>query len=229
MSGVFFRCRLFFKKWLNSIYGILLLAAIPIAAIVLYHDFYYEETGRLLSLIFEQLAPIWLVLILQRYFSIEFDSGFFTQIVTYPIARYTFLLERFLFVCMLFCILLGIITLVLTPIFGFIVWKAFLYTLPLYFFYGAVMLIGLVISKRSLGALLGGIFLFLLSLIGAPLLGPAYQMIMLKYGSVVYFLEGEAGYAFADNEFYYYNRLMYIGFGIILFILALIKFQRKPV
>ncbi|GGP10773.1 hypothetical protein [Oceanobacillus neutriphilus] len=229
MSGMFFRCRLFFKKWVSSIYGIALLAAIPIAAIILYHDFYYEETGKLLSLIFEQLAPIWLILILQRYFSIEFDSGFFTQVVTYPIARYKFLLERFLFACMLFFIMLGIIALVLTSIFGAIIWKAFLYTLPLYFFYSAVMLIGLVISKRSLGALLGGIFLFLLSFIGAPLLGQALQMIMLKYGSVIYFLEGKTGYAFADNDLYYYNRLMYMGFGIILFILALIKFQRKPV
>lgn len=229
MTGLIFRCQLFFKKWLSSIYGIALLVAIPIAAMILYYDFYYEETERLLSLIFELLAPVWLVLILQWYFSIEFDSGFFTQVVTYPIAKYKFLLERLLFAYMLFFILLGIITWVLTPILGSIVWKALLYTLPLYFFYGAVMLIGLVISKRSLGALLGGIFLYLLSLIGAPLLGQAFQMIMLKYGSVIYFLEGETGYSFVDNDFYYYNRLIYIGIGIILVILALIKFQRKSV
>ncbi|WP_368654322.1 hypothetical protein AB4Y30_04640 [Ornithinibacillus sp. 4-3] len=229
MTGLIFRCQLFFKKWLSSIYGIVLLVSIPMVAMILYYDFYYEETERLLSLIFELLAPVWLVLILQWYFSIEFDSGFFTQVVTYPIARYKFLLERFLFAYMLFFALLGAITWVLTPILGSIVWKALLYTLPLYFFYGAVMLIGLVISKRSLGALLGGIFLYLQSLIGAPLLGQAFQMIMLKYGSVIYFLEGETGYSFVDNDFYYYNRLIYIGIGIILVILALIKFQRKPV
>ncbi len=229
MTGLFFRFRLFFKKWLGSIYGIVLLVAIPVTAMILYYDFYYEEIERLLSLIFELLAPVWLLLILQWYFSIEFDSGFFTQVVTYPIAKYKFLLERFLFAYMVFFALLGTITWVLTPMLGSIVWKALLYTLPLYFFYGAVMLIGLVISKRSLGALLSGIFLYLLSLIGAPLLGQAFQMIMLKYGSVIYFLEGVAGCSLADNAFYYYNRLMYIGFGTILFILALIKFQRKPV
>lgn len=229
MTGLFFRHRFFFKKWLSSIYGLVLLAAIPIAVMILYHDFYYAEIERLLSLIFEQLAPIWLVLILQWYFSIEFDSGFFMQIVSYPITRYKFLLERFLFAYLLFFTLLGIITWMLTPMLGSIVWKALLYALPLYFFYGAVMLIGLVISKRSFGALLGGIFLYLLSLIGAPLLGQAFQMMMLKYGSVIYFLQGKAGYAFAANDFYYYNRLVYMGLGIILMVLALIKFQRKPV
>src|SRR5690625_3196028 len=97
MKGLFFRFQLFFKKWLSSIYGIVLLVAIPIAAMILYYDFYYEEIESLLSLIFESLAPVWLVLILQWYFSIEFDSGFFTQVVTYPIVKYKFLLERFLF------------------------------------------------------------------------------------------------------------------------------------
>ncbi|MBN6205299.1 hypothetical protein JYK21_02455, partial [Ralstonia pickettii] len=101
MTGLILRCQLFFKKWVSSIYGIVLLTAIPITAMILYYDFYYEEIASLLSLIFELLAPVWLVLILQWYFSIEFDSGFFKQVVTYPITRFKFLLERFLFAYML--------------------------------------------------------------------------------------------------------------------------------
>ena len=96
MSGWLIRLRLFLKLWFTSFYSILVMLLIPIAAYVIHSSGSYT-LEELASIIFEQAAPIWFVLILQWCFSIDFDSKFYGQLITYPISRWKIIFERLLF------------------------------------------------------------------------------------------------------------------------------------
>ena len=91
-----------------SIFNLVMLL-IPIVALVIYSQGSYTVED-LSSIIYEEAAPIWFVLILQWCMSIDFDSKFYMQVMTYPIARWKFLLERFLFSTVIFIGLLSVVT-----------------------------------------------------------------------------------------------------------------------
>ena len=71
MSGLLIRLRLFLKLWFTSIYSILVMLLIPVAAYVIHSSRSYT-LEELASIIYEKAAPIWFVLILQWCFSIDF-------------------------------------------------------------------------------------------------------------------------------------------------------------
>ena len=131
MSGFLIRLRLFLKLWFTSFYSILIMLLIPVAAYIIYHSGSYTIED-LSSIIYEEAAPIWFVLILQWCLSIDFDSKFYQQVMTYPIARWKFLMERLLFSLLIFIGLLSIVTLILSPFMGIFMWKGLLFTIPVY-------------------------------------------------------------------------------------------------
>ena len=101
MSGFLIRLRLILKLWFTSVYSICVMLLIPIVAFVIYNQGSYTVED-LLSIVYEEAAPIWFVLILQWCLSIDFDSKFQMQVMTYTIARWKFLLERLLFSVVIF-------------------------------------------------------------------------------------------------------------------------------
>ena len=109
MNGFLIRLRLILKLWFTSVYSICVMLLIPIVAFVIYSQGSYTVED-LLSIVYEEAAPIWFVLILQWCLSIDFDSKFHMQVMTYPIARWKFLLERLLFSAVIFIGLLSVVT-----------------------------------------------------------------------------------------------------------------------
>ena len=85
-----------------------------------------------MSIVYEEAAPIWFVIILQWCLSIDFDSKFHMQVMTYPIARWKFLLERFLFSTVIFIGLLSVVTLSFDTLTGSFCWQGFAFTIPIY-------------------------------------------------------------------------------------------------
>lgn len=229
MSGSLFRFILFTKVLLQSIFGIVLLCSLPVVSIVLYHEYGMYNIESFLSMMYEHAAVIWLVLIFYGISMIEFDSIILKQNITYPFARWKFAFERLIFSYIVFFIVMAIITIPFTLLFGSMVFKAMLYSIPIYLFFGGVIFISIIVVGHSLAGVLAGLFAYVFATLGAPLLGPDYQIVMLRYGSVSHFLSGEYGYAFAENSFYYVNRMPYIIMGIVLTFVSIIKFQRKPV
>ena len=122
MNGFLIRLRLILKLWFTSVYSICVMLLIPIVAFVIYSQGSYTVED-LLSIVYEEAAPIWFMFILQWCLSIDFDSKFYMQVITYPIARWKFLLERLLFSMVIFIGLLSVVTLSLTPFAGIFVWQ----------------------------------------------------------------------------------------------------------
>jgi len=104
---------------------------IPVTAYVIYSSGSYT-LEELASIIYEEAAPIWFVLILQWCLSIDFDSNYHMQIMTYPVARWKYLLERLLFSTVIFIGLLSIVALILAPFHGSFVWQGLAFTIPVY-------------------------------------------------------------------------------------------------
>ena len=78
MNGFLIRLRLILKLWFTSVYSICVMLLIPIVAIVIYNQGSYTVED-LLSIVYEEAAPIWFVIILQWCLSIDFDSKFHMQ------------------------------------------------------------------------------------------------------------------------------------------------------
>lgn len=229
MSGSLFRFVLFIKVLLQSTLGIILLCSLPIVSIVLYNEYGISNLALFVSMMYEHAAVIWLVLIFYGICMIEFDSIILKQNITYPVVRWKFAFERLIFSYIIFFIVLTIITIPFTILFGPIVCKAMLYSIPIYLFFGGVIFMSIIVVRHSLAGVLAGLFAYVFATLGAPLLGSDFQIVMLRYGSVSSFLSGEYGYAFTENSFYYFNRLPYIIIGVLLTFVSMIKFQRKPV
>lgn len=228
MSGLLIRLRLILKLWFTSLYSILVMLLIPIAALVIYSQGSYT-VEELASLVYEEAAPIWFILILQWCLSIDFDSKFYMQVMTYPIARLKFLMERLLFSAVIFIGLLAVVTLALTPFMGSFAWQGLAFTIPVYITLAGIVVAGTVFVNHSVGGLLVGIIFWMSYEFGGILLGNNLQVIMLRYGSVYTFVNGTTGFWDEMNHWILYNRLFYMGIGVLLTGLAMFKFNRKTV
>ncbi|WP_210470775.1 hypothetical protein [Sporosarcina sp. 6E9] len=227
MSGGLIRLRLILKLWFTSVYSICVMLLIPIVAIVIYNQGSYTVED-LLSIFYEEAAPIWFVVILQWCLSIDFDSKFHMQVITYPIARWKFLLERLLFSTVIFIGLLIVVTLSLTSIMGFFIWQSLAFTIPIYIAVAGLVVAGTVIANHSVGGLLAGILFWMFYEFGGLFLGDL-NVILIKYGSVYTFVKGETGFFANENHWILYNRLFYMGIGVLLTGIAILQFNRKTV
>lgn len=225
--GLLVRLRLYLKLWFTSFYTIVMMLFIPVVGVFLYNSGSYtiEDAS---SIIYEKAAPIWFIFILQWCFSIDMDSKFYSLVVTYPISRWRFIMERVLFSTLVFISLLAIVTVGLMPIMGAFAWQSFLFTMPIYIAIAGFAVVGTVMINHSLGGLLVGIIIWVFFVFGATFLGDL-NVILLKYGSVYTFVKGESGFWSVDNNWIHYNRLFYLGLGIGLTALALLRFNRKTI
>jgi len=198
---------------------------IPIAAFVIYGQGTYTVED-LLSIVYEEAAPIWFVIILQWCLSIDFDSKFHMQVITYPIARRKFLLERLLFSTVIFIGLLSVVTLSLTPSAGIFVWQGLAFTIPIYIAIAGFVVAGTVIANHSVGGILAGILFWMIYEFGGLFLRDL-NVILLNYGSVYTFVKGETGFFANENHWILYNRLFYMGIGVLLTGIAMLQFNRK--
>jgi hypothetical protein len=225
MSGFLIRLKLFLKLWLTSFYAMMVMLLIPVVAYVIYSSGSYT-IEELSSLVYEEAAPIWFVLILQWCLSIDFDSRFHNQVMTYPIARWKFLVERLLVSVVIFIGLLSVVTLILTPFNGSFVWQGLAFTIPVYPTIAGFLVAGTVFGNHSVGGFLAGLFSWMTFKFGGIFLGDL-NVILLKYGSVYTFVNGETVFFAVANHWILYNRLFYMGVGVLLTGLAIFQFNRK--
>ncbi len=225
MNGLRIRLKLILKLWFRSIYAIVTMLFIPIAAYIIYSSQSYTIED-LTSVIYERAAPLWLIFILQWCLSVDFDSKFYLQVMTYPFSRWKFTMERILFAAVIFIGLLSVVTLVLTPTMGVFVWKSLVFTVPVYMAIIGFVVAGTMIGAHSVGGLLAGILFWMCSEFGGIFLGDL-NVILIKYGSVYTFVHGESGFFAIENHWILYNRLFYIGIGGLLTGLALLQYTRK--
>lgn len=227
MSGFLIRLRLFIKLYFTSIYTMIMILSIPVVAIVIYNSGTYE-TEKLASITYEKLAPIWLVFISQWCLSIEFDSKFIRQLVTYPIAKWKFLLERFIYSSLIYYGLLIVVTMCLTLFIGSFFWKSLVFSIPVYIGMSGFVLAGTIIANHSLGGLLASIFFWMVTLFGGIFLKDLHA-ILLVYQDVQRFVTGESGFLSPNNHWILYNRFLYLGIGVLFMIVAMLKFNRKSI
>lgn len=226
MIGLGIRLRLFLKLWFTSLYPILVMLLIPITALVIYSQSSYTIED-LASLVYEEVAPIWFILILQWCLSIDIDSKFHMQMMTYPIARWKFLMGRLLFATAIFIGLLGVVAFTFTPFMGSFAWRGLVFVIPMYLTLAGIMLVGTVFANHSVGGLLGGVLFWMLYELGAILLGNDFQVVLLRYGSVYDLVSGRIAFWYPIHSMFLYNRLFYAVLGILLTVLAIWKFDRK--
>jgi len=227
MSEYLTRLQLFIRLWLKSIYGILLMVMIPVVALVIYNQAYYTVED-LMSMLYEEIAPIWFILILQWCFAIDFDSKFYRQILSYPMIRWKFLLEKLLFSAIMFLGLLSIVTFVLSIFTGVFAWQSLLFTMPIYITFASLIMAGTVIANHSVGGLVLGILFWMFYEFGGLFLNHL-NVILIRYGSVYTFIKGETGFLAIENHWILYNRLFYLGIGILFLAFAVWRFNRKTV
>lgn len=227
MSGILVRLRLVLKLWFTSVYPIMLMLVIPVAAYLIYISQSYT-VNSLSSMIYEKAAVILFVFILQWCLSIDFDSKFYKQIMTYPVSRWRLIIEKSLFSTMLFWGLLLVITIMLMPFVDSFIWKALLFSVPVYIGIGGLVVVATVIGNHSLGGLFVGLVFWLISLSNGELL-LYLNPILLDFPNVYHFANGESGFFLDENRWIIYNRLFYLGIGILLTGLAMYQFHRKTV
>lgn len=227
MSGFLVRLRLILALWFTSVYAILLMLLIPLAAYVIYSSGFFT-LEKWMSMVYEEAAPIWFILILQWCLSVDFDSKFYLQVMTYPIARWKFLVERLLFSAVIFIGLLSAVAVSLSFYNGIFVWQSFLFVMPVYMAIAGLAAAGTVLGNHSGGGLLAGILFWLFFDFGGKLLGN-YNVILLKYGSVYTFVKGETGFWAVENHWILTNRLLYVLIGICFTALAIYQLNRKTV
>lgn len=225
MRGFLIRLRLFIKLWFSSIYSLMTILLVPIIGIIIYNSGTYE-IDDLSSLIYEKTATIWFVFIIQWCFSIDLDSKFFNQLITYPVVKWKFLLEKALFSAIIFFGLTSIITIPLVLIYGEFLWQGFVFTIPVYLALGGFVILGTMVGNHSLGGLIAGILFWMMILFGGALLREL-NAILLIYGSVQRFVSGESGLLLVENRWIIYNRLFYIGLGVLCIVGAIIKINRR--
>lgn len=226
MNGLGIRLRLFLKLWFTSLYAILVMLLIPIAALVIYSQGSYTVED-LASIVYEEAAPIWFILILQWCLSIDIDSKFHMQMMTYPVARWKFLMEKVLFAVVIFIGLLSVVVLAFTPFMGIFAWQGLVFVVPIYIAFAGIIVAGTVFANHSVGGLLGGVLFWMLYELGAILLGNDLQVVMLRYGSVYALVNGKVEFWYAIHSMILYNRLFYTVLGVLLIGLAIWKFNRK--
>lgn len=225
MSRSLTRLSLFIRIWFRSYYAILLMLLIPFVAVVIYNQSTYT-IGDLVSIVFEEAAPIWFVLILQWCLSIDVDSKFHMQVMTYPIARWKFLMERLLFAAVIFISLLGIVSLVLMPFMGGFAWQSLVFTIPVYITFAGIIVAGTVLGNHSVGGILAGIIFWLVSLSSGEIL-LYLNPVLLDSPNVYQFANDKSGFFSIENRWIIYNRLFYMGIGVLLIGLAIFRFNRK--
>ncbi|WHY78015.1 hypothetical protein QNH20_02270 [Neobacillus sp. WH10] len=225
MRGFLVRLRLFLKLWFSSIYSLMTILLVPTIGIIIYSSGTYE-IDDLSSLIYEKTATIWFVFIIQWCFSIDLDSKFFNQLITYPVVKWKFLLEKALFSAIIFFGLTSIITIPLVLIYGEFLWQGFVFTIPVYLALGGFVILGTMVGNHSLGGLIAGILFWMMILFGGALLREL-NAILLIYGSVQRFVSGESGLLLVENRWIIYNRLFYIGLGVLCTVGAIIKINRR--
>lgn len=225
MWGCLIRFRLFLKLWFTSLYWILTVLLIPIIVMIIYNSGTYK-LDDLASLMYEKIAMIWFVFIIQWCFSIDLDSKFYTQLITYPVSKWKFLLERALFSVIIFFGLTSIATLPLGLLYGKFLWQGFVFTIPVYLALGGMVILGTMIGKRSLGGIVAGILFWMMILFGGALLR-VLNAILLIYGSVKGFVSGETGFFLAENRWILLNRLFYVGLGVLCMVGSILTIKRR--
>lgn len=225
MRGFLVRFQLFLKLWFSSSYFLLTILLIPVIGIILYNSGTYE-IDDLSSLIYEKIAPLWFVFIIQWFFSIDLDSKFYTQLITYPVSKWGFLLERALFSVIIFFGLTSIITFPLGFIFGKFIFKSFVFTSVVYLALGGLVILGTIICKHSLGGIVAGIVFWMMILFGGELLREL-SAILLIYGSVEHFVRGDTGFFLAENRWILHNRLFYLGLGVLCMVGGILTIKRR--
>lgn len=225
MRGSLVRFQLFLKRWFTSLTPMILMLLIPVMAYVIYSSG-SSTVEDFASLVYEEAVPIWFVLILQWCLSVDFDSKFYTQVMTYPIARWKFLVERLVVASVIFIGLFSIMTGILSSFIGSFAWLSFLFTLPIHLIIAGLVVAGTVLVNHSVGGLLAGLLFWMLYEFGGVLLGDL-NVILIKYGSVYTFVKGETGFWVATNHWILYNRLFYLGIGVLFIGLAMWKFNRN--
>lgn len=225
MKGLLTRLRLFLKLWFTSYYFVSTLLLIPISTVILYNSGMYE-INDLTSLIYEKIATISYVFIIHWCFAIDLDSKFYNQLITYPIAKWKFLVERMLFSSIIFFALTSIITIPLGYLYGKFLWQGFIFTIPVYLALGGFVTLGAIIGKHSLGGIIAGILFWMIILFGGALLRDL-NAILLIYGSIQHFLNRETGFFLMENRWILLNRLFYIGLGILCTAGAILTMYRR--
>lgn len=225
MKGFSIRLRLFLKLWFTSPYSFMSILLIPVIGVIIYNSGMYT-VGDLASLIYEKTAPIWFVFILQWCFSMDVNSKFLKQLMTFPITRWAFLVERAAFSTVIFFGLMSVITIPLAIMFGKIMWQGFIFTIPVYLALGGFVVLGTVIGNHSVGGLVTGIFFWMTILFGQVLLRDL-NAILLIYQQVRLFVSGESGFFTVENHWLIFNRLFYVGLGVLCMAGATFKIYQK--
>ena len=114
----------------------------------------------------------------------------------------------------------------MTPFAGIFVWQGLAFTIPIYIAIAGFVVVGTVIANHSVGGLLAGILFWMFYEFGGLFLGDL-NVILLKYGSVYTFVKGETGFFANENHWILYNRLFYMGIGVLLTGIAMLEFNRK--
>lgn len=225
MRGCLIRFRLFLKLWFTSVYTIVMMLFVLIAGYFMYTTQFYT-VNSLTSMIYEKVAVVFFVFILQWCLSIDFDSKFYGQLTTYSISRWQIIIERTLFALFIFLGLLVVITIILTPFVGSFIWKAWLFSMPFYIGIAGLVVVATVIGNHSLGGLFVGFIFWLVSLSNGELL-LYLNPVVLEFPNVYHFVDGRSGVFSVDNHWIIYNRLFYLGMGVLLMGLAILRFNRK--
>lgn len=225
MKGYLIRLRLFLKLWFTSFYSLTIMVLIPIVGLVIYNQGSFTVEA-LSSMIYEKAAPIWLVFILQWCFSIDLDSKFYNQLITYPVTRWGYLMERAFISLTIFFGLAIVVTLPLGFIVGNFLWKGLLFTIPIYLAIGGFVILGTMVGKHSLGGLMAGILFWMAILFGGPLLKDL-NAILLPYSSVQPFVSGESTFLEVENHWILYNRLFYVGLAVLFIVGSIFKINRR--
>ncbi|CAH1214471.1 hypothetical protein PAECIP111893_03803 [Paenibacillus plantiphilus] len=224
MSGFIIRLRLWLKLWFTSLTAIILLLLFLAAAYVI-TLILPDRIDLLSSIFYERAALLLYVFILQWCFSIDFDSKFYRQLITYPFARWKLIIERVLLASLLLIGILSLITILLASIAGSSLWKGLLFTIPVYIGITGIVVVATVIGKHSLGGLFAGLVFWMVSLQDSVLmyLSPALLNLPVVYNE----LSGTSGLISNQEDWIYYNRLFYFGLGMLLVVAAILHFNRK--
>ncbi|ASS75298.1 hypothetical protein CIG75_10060 [Tumebacillus algifaecis] len=223
MNGLLTRYALLLRLWIRSwfAYGILVLVLLAANVVSLY----IGSVSDTVSLLYETVGVLLLIFFLTWPLMIDFDSSYVELIFTYPMRRLAFLIERLLFGWLFFSGIMVVLSMWFAHALSEQVFKALLFTMPLYLICTAVVGLGTVLMRHSLGGLLAGLCFWMLFAVIKGLMG-AYSGVILHFNSVSYF-------AFhwklhdADDVWIIHNRLVFAGLAVLLSAVMMWRFARK--
>lgn len=224
MSGLQTRQSIWLKLWFTSIHSICLMLMVPLGIYII-NMFQLDSIRSYSSFFYEKFAVIWYVFILHWCFSIDFDTKFHVQLITYHLKRWKIICERILFASLVFYSSLIIITITHKFFLFELSWISLIFSIPVYVGITGVMVLSTVIGNHSLGGLFVGLILWIISLNGGGLLlylNPVLLEFPNVYNLVVY-----SNLTGSNNNWILYNRLFYFSLGILLTAYSLIYFHRK--